>query len=116
MSWRTEQICEYGNGRMIRTEQAKLIRRYPGPNGHFDDEFYDLGADPRENQNRIADPIFDETIHALDQRLKAFFPRFEVPEYSGKRIADLPTCNASEPWGVTPEHLKRNVRNGRNTP
>ena len=116
MSWRTEQICEYGNARMIRTEQAKLIRRYPGPNGHFDDEFYDLGADPRENQNRIADPIFDETIHALDQRLKAFFHRFEVPEYSGKRIADLPTCNASEPWGVTPEHLERNVRNGRNTP
>ena len=102
--WRKHQICEYGNARMVRTETAKLIRRYPGPNGHFDDEFYDLRSDPRENDNRIGDQARADTMADLDRRLEGFFERYEVPHGSGKRIVELPICNRAEPWVATPEY------------
>ena len=100
-NWRRDQICEYGNARMIRSESTKLIRRYPGPNGRFDDEFYDLTADPREEVNRIGDGTCTEVIAALDRRLEGFFARYEDPHHSGTRIAELPICNRAEPWAVT---------------
>ncbi|GIX07189.1 MAG: hypothetical protein KatS3mg115_1592 [Candidatus Poribacteria bacterium] len=98
--WRGYQICEYGNARMIRTETAKLIRRYPGPNGHFPDEFYDLVEDPRENENRIEDPRYRDRIEELSEQLEAFFQRYEFPEASGKEIERQPSCNPNEPWRV----------------
>ena len=84
--WRREQICEYGNARMIRTDTGKLIRRYPGPNGQFSDEFYDLRSDPREKDNRIEDKNFTDTITALDQSLDEFFKRYEVSALSAVRL------------------------------
>ena len=104
--WRRHQICEYGNARMIRSETAKLIRRFPGPNGQFDDEFYDLSSDLREEVNRVGDQTCADTIEALDRRLEGFFDRYEVPHRSGTRIAELPICNRAEPWVVTPEFLR----------
>lgn len=97
-TWRDAQFCEYGNARMIRTDTAKLIRRYPGPNGCFSDEFYDLAADPRERINRIDDPALAPRIAELSARLDAYFARYELPEHSGRDIASQPTCNAWEPW------------------
>jgi arylsulfatase A-like enzyme len=96
--WRDAQFCEYGNARMIRSRDAKLICRYPGPNGHFGDEFYDLVTDPRERKNVIDDPKYADRLALLREQLEAFFARFENPARSGKNIASQPRCNNSHPW------------------
>jgi len=51
--WREFQFCEYANARMVSDGRHKLIRRYPGPSGHFIDQFFDLQEDPRETENRL---------------------------------------------------------------
>jgi len=96
--WRTFQICEYGNARMVRSDTAKLIRRYPGPNGRFSDAFHDLRLDPRERENRLGDPTCAATIAELDLRLADFFARYEDPRHSGLKVADLPRTSNDEPW------------------
>jgi arylsulfatase A-like enzyme len=96
--WREAQFCEYGNARMIRTGRYKLICRYPGPNGHFPDELYDLLADPRETVNRIGEPELGSVVEGLRQQLEAYFARHAVPERDGRRIELLVKCNNDEPW------------------
>jgi arylsulfatase A-like enzyme len=98
MSWRDAQFCEYGNARMIRTKTHKLICRYPGPNGHFGDELYDLTVDPRETHNVIGDPVNSERVGELKRRLDDYFARYEVPERSGRHVALQPQAGAVEPW------------------
>ncbi len=94
------QCGEYANARMIRTPTAKLIRRYPGPNGHFRDEFYDLTADPRETCNVITEAGHADTIAHLDQQMQAFFAQVEDerPGSVGLDFAHLPRHNPDEPW------------------
>jgi choline-sulfatase len=101
--WRDAQFCEYGNARMIRSGDLKLIRRYPGPNGHFGDELYDLARDPRERTNCIADPAYRPAVEALGSRLDAHFARYEDPAHSGRDIARQPPCNPGEPWRILPK-------------
>ena len=98
--WRDAQVCEYGNARMIRTARHKLIKRYPGPNGHFPDELYDLADDPDEEHNRYGDPAYAGPVAELAARLEAHFARHEDPARSGLRVADLPIHNNQEPWRV----------------
>ena len=100
--WRDAQICEYGNARMIRTARYKLIKRYPGPNGHFPDELYDLAEDPDEEHNRYGDPACASPVAELAARLAAHFARHEDPARSGLRVGDLPRHNNQEPWRVDP--------------
>jgi choline-sulfatase len=102
MPWRDAQFCEYGNARMIRTDRLKLIRRYPGPNGHFGDELYDLAADPRETENRIGDPAHAAALAELGARLDAHFREYEIPERAGWDIAARLRCNPNEPWLIAP--------------
>ena len=101
-AWRDAQICEYGNARMIRTDRYKLIKRYPGPNGHFPDELYDLAEDPDEERKRYADSACGRTVAELTARLEAHFARHEDSARSGLRVADLPRQNSHEPWRVAP--------------
>ncbi len=101
-AWRDVQFCEYGNARMARSARHKLIRRYPGPNGHFGDELYDLEADPREQHNLLAEPRYAPVVAELAARLDAHFARYEVPDQSGADIAARRRCNPNEPWLVTP--------------
>jgi choline-sulfatase len=98
--WRDVQFCEYGNARMARTQDLKLIRRYPGPNGHFGDELYDLRADPGETQNRIADG--GAAAAELGRRLDEHFGAYERPEHSGRHIDRCHRCNPWEPWLLQP--------------
>ena len=100
--WRDAQVCEYGNARMIRTARYKLIKRYPGPNGHFPDELYDLAEDPDEEHNRHGDSTCAGTVAELASRLEAHFANHEDPARSGLRVADLPIHNPHEPWRVDP--------------
>ena len=102
VAWRDAQFCEYGNARMIRAGGLKLVRRYPGPNGHFGDELYDLVADPRETENRLDAPAYAGAVADLSARLDAHFAAYEVPERSGREIATQPVCNSQEPWRLEP--------------
>jgi choline-sulfatase len=105
ISWREAQCCEYGNARMIRTDRLKLIKRYPGPNGHFDDELYDLKKDPQETCNVLNLLEYASQVRELEQQLEAFFRQLKMEEYSGVRIADLPQHNGGEPWTLDPDAL-----------
>ena len=91
---------------MIRTDTAKLIKRYPGPNGHFEDEFYDLKKDPGETQNVINQSEYASQIQGLKEQLDTFFNQYEIEEYRGTHIADLPRHNGGEPWVLNPETMK----------
>ncbi len=77
------QFCEYGNARMARSDRYKLIRRYPGPNGDFGDELYDLQEDPRERNNRIDDAGLTDVVNELSEKLDAHFAKYEDPKLSG---------------------------------
>lgn len=96
--WRDAQICEYGNARMIRTMDYKLILRYPF-NGVVDPhELYDLRADPRETINRYAERSLAPIVKALSDRLDAFFTRYEVAARSGLSMEGQPVATPESPW------------------
>ena len=98
-TWRKNQFCEYGNARMIRTDGGfKYIRRYPGPNGHFRDEFYDLQVDPGERSNLIDDVEYGTRIEELGAELERFFARYEDKNCAGTNVSALMPCNPDEPW------------------
>lgn len=97
-TWKDTQYCEYGNARMARTTTHKLIVRYPGPNGTFPNELYDLENDPRERINRYGDAAYAEAQLELHRRLDAHFTRYENAERSGADIMNQPQCNPNEPW------------------
>lgn len=99
LDWRGDQFGDYGNARMIRSAEGfKLIRRYPGPNGQFPDEFYDLTVDPRETRNLIADPTYEEQMQALDDRLHEWFMAHEVEGCEGTGVGEREPFNTNEPW------------------
>lgn len=98
--WRDAQFCEYGNARMIRTEQYKFIRRYPGPNGHFPDELYDLKTDPRETVNCITD--HPAVASDMAKRIDAHFARHEVDVVNSITVGEREPVNPNEPWRRDP--------------
>lgn len=66
---------EYGPSRMVRTQTAKLIRRYPyGP-----DELYDLSLDPDETRNLIGEPEYQALRASLLDRLQSWFLQYTNP-------------------------------------
>jgi arylsulfatase A-like enzyme len=96
--WRTAQFCELGNARMMLQGGLKLIVRYPGPNGHFADELYDMNADPRETENRIGQLAYTAQVASMRAALDEYFAKYELPERSGREIARQPRCNPKENW------------------
>lgn len=100
--WRSHQICEYAYSRMIRTPNAKLIRRAPTKVTSFPDEFYDLSNDPRETNNVINQPQYAQTIQHFDQHLNQFFHQFADPDRAGTNMASIYPHNTNDPWNVLP--------------
>ena len=97
--WRDAYFGEYGNARVIRTDNCKFVKRYPGPNGQYHDEFYDLEIDPRERENRIHNTGYEDEIKNLSQRLDTHFTKYELTGCSGKEISLVPKCNPGHsPW------------------
>ena len=95
-NWRTVQYGEYGPLRMIRTDQYKLVRRYPdGPC-----ELFDLRSDPRETLNLYQHPAYQQIVDNLTLLLQAHFTRYEDPIKNGLRVSELPKHNDSEAWRV----------------
>ena len=96
--WRSEQISEYGNARMIRTESHKLILRYPFGGIRYPDELYDLKADPRETVNRIDDPQMATLVKELTAKVETFFAKYSVPENDGLAMESQPQSTSASPW------------------
>ncbi len=96
--WKGTQFCEYGNARMARTASHKLIVRYPGPNGTFPNELYDLENDPRERLNRYEDAAYASVRAEMEATLAAHFERYEMAGRGGADIVSQPMCNPNEPW------------------
>lgn len=95
---KSAQVCEYGNARMIRTDQYKLIRRYVSNGRSYPDEFYDLQADSREIINRIGDVSMAQVIGEYSSVMDAFFGGYDIPGKSGKDIDRQPVFNSDMPW------------------
>ncbi|MGN6504268.1 MAG: sulfatase family protein [Tepidisphaeraceae bacterium] len=92
--WDDTRYGEYGDLRMIRTPDAKLVRRQPfGP-----DELFDLRTDPGETR-AIYDAAHAGLRIELLRRLESWYADHERPETSGLRVATLPRHNqSSEAW------------------
>ena len=72
---------EYGPVRMIRSKTHKLVLRYPyGPN-----EFYDLVADPDEENNLYDDPAYEEQIVDMRAHMERWFNDYADPDIDGTR-------------------------------
>lgn len=70
---------EYGSSRMIRTDEYKLIYRYPyGPHSLFD-----LINDPDEAKNLYGDPNYKEIQENLINRLFTWFNKYTDPAVDG---------------------------------
>lgn len=93
LTWDNTRYGEYGDLRMIRDEQWKLVWRYPdGPH-----DLFDLSADPDERHNIFAQQ--PEVASQLKARLDAYYARHESPQKSGLRVKQLPAHNsANEAW------------------
>ncbi len=99
-AWPEEVFGEYGNLRMIRTREHKLVRRYPdGPA-----ELFDLARDPRETRSFLDDPEYAPVVEELTARLERYFAEYEDPRASGLRVKELPRHNSNEAWRWAGEH------------
>lgn len=97
--WPQEVFGEYGDLRMVRTRQHKLVRRY----GRGADELYDLQADPRETDNLATSPAAAPLVAELSDRVDRHFALYDSPR-SGLRVMELPRHNGDESWRFTGPH------------
>jgi choline-sulfatase len=92
--WNETIYGEYGDLRMIRTNEYKLVIRYPdGPH-----DLFDLINDPDETTNLINQEDHKNTISDLRQQLDAFYSNFEDSQNSGINVKNLPRHNDHEAW------------------
>ncbi len=93
--WREQQFGEYGDLRMVRTRQYKLVRRYAegAPN-----ELFDLFEDPTESHNRFGDQAYQHIVEGLTGEIDRHFEQYQDPTHSGLRVKDLPQHNLTEAW------------------
>ncbi len=87
-------ICEYGNARMVRTSDIKLIVR---TGSGLKDEAYDIKKDVRETANVIDKVHTTREYAAAKSLLQSHFSKYTVANrdgFSGK----IPKHNANEPW------------------
>ena len=91
--WRTVQIAERGNLRMITDGRWKLVREYFQDQRQAPlDRWYDL-THPFGERHSVDLP--DAPVRGrLMTELENFFNRYATPEHSGRRIWDQPPPNA----------------------
>ena len=93
--WRQAQFGEYGNVRMIRTRQYKLVRRY---DDNASCELFDLQADPNEMINHFDDAEYQSLVRLLTSEMESHFEQFQDSVKSGLNVNQLPQHNFSEAW------------------
>lgn len=92
--WDERIYGEYGDLRMIRTNEYKLVIRYPdGPH-----DLFDLVNDADEITNIIDREEYSSLIAELRQQLDAFYDRFNATKVSGLDVKNLPRHNDDEAW------------------
>jgi arylsulfatase A-like enzyme len=93
--WRETRYGEYGDLRMIRTPDWKLVRRYPaGP-----DDLFDLQHDPGETANLAELPEYQELRLRLLLELEEWYRQHEDPAKQGLRVKELRRhSRKSEAW------------------
>lgn len=90
--WENIKFGEYGDLRMIRTPEFKLVKRYPeGP-----DELFNLQEDPDEKNNLIDLPESENIKQALTVKLDDYFKKYSDPLKSGLKVKELPRHNAPQ--------------------
>ena len=73
---------EYGPVRMIRSQEYKLVWRYPsGPH-----ELYNVKEDPAEHINLFGKPGQADRIRAMRQELDDWFASYVDPELDGEKL------------------------------
>ena len=97
-TWRKYQYSEYGNARMVRGPQFKLVKRYEPIKTDFGDELFDLKNDPRETINLNEDPAFQDRVVLMNQELEKYFAQYESERHTGREILKQEAANHSEPW------------------
>ena len=98
--WRGMQFGEFGDLRMVRTREYKLVRRYGDDEPS---ELFDLLKDPTESQNCFRDPAYQGLAEQLSGDIDNYFERFQDPVKSGLRVRDLPRHNLTEAWRINYE-------------
>ncbi len=94
VSWDDTQFGEYGDLRMIRTPELKLVWRYPdGPH-----DLFDLTNDPGEQTNIYDDPAYEARRDALKAQMDAFYAQYSTPEHDGFAVKSQPWHNPAEAW------------------
>ena len=93
--WRLMQFGEYGDLRMVREQQYKLVRRYDddGPC-----ELFDLLDDPTESHNLYGHHKCQPIVERLNREIDRYFDCYQDPAKSGLRVKELPQHNLSEAW------------------
>lgn len=93
--WHETRYGEYGDLRMIRTPNWKLVRRYPaGP-----DDLFDLRDDPGETTNLAELPEYQAIRLQLLEELEAWYRQHEDPAKQGLRVKELRQhSRKSEAW------------------
>jgi arylsulfatase A-like enzyme len=90
--WDNMKFGEYGDMRMVRVPEYKLVKRYPdGP-----DELFDLKEDPEEEINCISLPGNAAVKEKLEEELDIYFNRYSNPVKSGLNVKKLPRHNAPQ--------------------
>lgn len=94
VDWRDTRFGEYGDLRMVRTPEAKLVKRYP----HGPDDLFDLRNDPEERVNLAGRPEYAGLERSLTAELESFYARYEDPAKRGLKVKALPRHNHAEAW------------------
>lgn len=93
--WDDTRFGEYGDLRMIRTPEAKLVLRYP--HGPYD--LFDLLDDGDESLNRAGWDEYRDLQEELSHKLEAWYTGFESAEKTGLRVKELCRHNGgAEAW------------------
>jgi len=74
---------EYGPVRMIRSEEWKLVWRYPG-GAH---ELYNVAEDPGELKNLFSRPGHSDRIRTMIRDLEGWFESYVDPKLDGSKLA-----------------------------
>jgi choline-sulfatase len=93
--WSNTLYGEYGDLRMVRDDEWKLVYRFPaGPH-----DLFNLKADRDEKTNLIGREDLQPIIRELKHKLFAFYSQFDNEDKSGLRVKALPPHNTkTEAW------------------
>lgn len=90
-------FMEQEETRAIRTRRWLLMKRFKGSPYDFQDELYDLVADPTEHRNLAGDPAYQPVVAELGARIDAFFARYSDPRFDLWNGGTVKS-NSTRPW------------------